>query len=160
MNIVAFAEHHFPAVTALMAELQDFERELESDRAPGAEMAAGHLCYLIACCARQQGRVLVAESAAGVVLGFAVVMVEGCEEGDLHVRCEFKRFGVVTDLCVRAASRRGGVARQLMAAAQAHCQDLGLKRLRVSTLAANRAARAFYSDIGFEPYEITYSRDL
>jgi hypothetical protein len=61
-----------PALVAFMAALQDFEREIEPNRTPGAEMADKHLAGLEAWVAEHPcGGVFVAE-AGGALAGFII----------------------------------------------------------------------------------------
>ncbi len=152
------AEHH-DGVVALMAVLQDYERELSSDRPPGNEIAAGHFSYLLGVCERSGGQVFVARQDQQVC-GFAVLITESEDVGDLHLYPEYKTWGLVTDLCVAADYRGQGIATRLMEAAEAHCRDLGLARILVTALAENHLARDSYARQGYRLAEVTFYKAL
>jgi GNAT superfamily N-acetyltransferase len=60
----------------------------------------------------------------------------------------------VDSLATRATDRRRGVARALLAAAEAHARALNLEAVALDTWARNRSARALYLGAGFE--EVAY----
>jgi ribosomal protein S18 acetylase RimI-like enzyme len=146
-----------PALVRLMAELQEFERAMHDNRAPGALIADAHLAYLEQLVADTGGCMLVAE-AGGASIGFLCAYVEASDEGDLHLREEERRYGVISDLFVVAEARVGGIGRALIAAAESHLWGQGVASVRITVLAANTAAQRAYERAGYRPYEITYER--
>lgn len=60
-----------------------------------------------------------------------------------------RTFGFVYDLWVTPRARRHGIARQLLAHAEAWCRRQGYGRLRLEVSAWNGAARALYAAEGF-----------
>ena len=145
-------------LVAFMAALQEAERQLVDNRAPGGEMADAHLAYLEAQAA-DGGAVLLA-SIGGEPVGFVVVLVEQGDEGEVHLVAAERRHGVVTDLYVVPRCRRAGVANRLLEAAAAHCRGVGLKSLLITSLAGNLPALRAYRGAGFEPYEFTFRQRL
>ena len=141
-----------------MTELQDFERALQPDRAPGTDMADGHLAYLEQLAA-DDGLVLVAD-ADGQPVGFLVLVIEACDPGNVHLLEGERRYGWVTDLFVAAKWRSQGIARRLLERAEAHCRELGLAALQIASLADNPAALRAYDRAGFDAYEITLVKRL
>jgi GNAT superfamily N-acetyltransferase len=91
---------------------------------------------------------VVAEREVGDVVGFALAR-----------RCG-TRLGVLTDLYVIPAARRGGVARQLVAEVVARLHALGLDTLRLEVLAGNSNARTVYAHWGFREEEVTLVASL
>jgi ribosomal protein S18 acetylase RimI-like enzyme len=154
-----FAPGDLAAVTAMMARLQDHERQISADRRPGSEIAAGHLSYLLDECSRKQGRVFVAER-GGSVVGFIVVMVEHFDEGDLHLYPMYKSFADITDLYVEENHRGRGIAGALLSAAEEHARAMGIERIKLAALSGNEEARAVYLRRGYREYDVTYCRDL
>lgn len=144
-----------PALVAFMAALQDFERGMESNRLPGAEMADRHLAWLEAWAAASGGGVLVAEGPSGLA-GFVVF---GIEEEAGHYLLHPRR-GEVSDLWVAPDARRAGVAEALMRGAEARLAAAGVGRVEVTALARNAAARALYARLGYAEAEITFARLL
>jgi ribosomal protein S18 acetylase RimI-like enzyme len=68
------------------------------------------------------------------------------------------RFGYGSDVCVTPAFRGRGIAARLLEALEARLSLSGVARIRLSTLAANQAARAAYERSGYAPYEIVYEK--
>ena len=159
MDIIDYSSCYQDQVAALMAELQDFEAALDSSRPPGTRIAKRHFEFLLDCCARQQGSVYLAVD-AGEVLGFAVVLIEHEDDGDLHLHAPYKTYGQVTDLVVKEGHRGRGVAARLMAKAESHVQALGITTVRVTALATNGPARDFYAKAGYRPFEVTLLKEL
>ncbi len=60
------------------------------------------------------------------------------------------RRAEITDLGVSAAARRGGIGRELVAAAFAWAKDQGIVRLEVRVAARNREGQAFWRSLGFD----------
>ena len=148
-----------PALVGLMAELQEYERRMEADRAPGPEIAEGHFAYLEGVVERQRGAIFVAAAGAQPV-GFAVCFVEAHEHGDLHVLAGQRRYGFISDLFVAAPYRAQGVGARLVAAAEAHLRAQGLTSVHISFLARNVNAEAAYRRLGYSPYMVTYAKRL
>ena len=67
-----------------------------------------------------------------------------------------------SDLDVAPASRRGGVARTLMLAAQDLARARGARKLELSTTRTNLAAQALYESLGWVRSEqfLTYGKPL
>ncbi|TVQ30325.1 MAG: GNAT family N-acetyltransferase [Geminicoccaceae bacterium] len=145
------------ALARLMAELQEVERALEADRAPGPEMAESHLAFLEAEAAAHDGFVLVAARGPDV-LGFVIGWIE--HEMGTFIRADERRHGRVTDLCVDPRARGAGVGRALMAAADAHFQKLGVAVVKLVALEVNHAARAFYAAVGYDDHEVILRKRL
>jgi ribosomal protein S18 acetylase RimI-like enzyme len=68
------------------------------------------------------------------------------------------RFGYVSDVCVLSAFRGRRIAAHFLEALEARLSLRGVKRIRLSALAANKAARASYERAGYAPYEIVYEK--
>ena len=60
------------------------------------------------------------------------------------------RRAEITDLGVSAVARRGGIGRELVAAAFAWAKDRGIARLEVRVAARNREGQAFWRSLGFD----------
>ncbi len=68
------------------------------------------------------------------------------------------RFGYVSDVCVLSAFRGRRIAPLLLEALEARLSLGGVKRVRLSALAANRAAPNAYERSGYVAYEIVYEK--
>jgi len=159
MDIVEYQPEYREPAVELMALLQDWERTLSADRAPGRAMAAGHFQYLLHLCETQSGQVYLALE-GDEVIGFAVVFIGLQEEGDLHLLPEHRRYGWVSELVVKEGHRGSGAASGLMERAEQHCRSVGVKRVKLVSLRDNRRARRFYENAGYAEHEIVYCKDL
>lgn len=164
-----------PTLIRFMAALQEFERALEPNRLPGADCAEDHLRALLAWVDESGGGVLVArengpprgkapeganvrEREAGAALGFILFGIE--EEFGRYVLPENQRVGKLSDLYVVEAARGRGVGRALVAAAERRLLEAGVRRVEVSAVIGNRAARAAYEALGYAPSLVTLARAL
>ncbi|NGN66732.1 GNAT family N-acetyltransferase [Streptomyces sp. A7024] len=66
----------------------------------------------------------------------------------------------VGELAVACEAEGQGIGRRLMAAAESWARERGLRRIRLTTGAANAPARGFYAALGFADEEVTLSREL
>jgi ribosomal protein S18 acetylase RimI-like enzyme len=142
-----------------MADLQEVERALQTNRAPGPVMAGGHLAYMEELVREYEGRILVAED-RGQLLGFVICLVDRLDAGDLHVVEAERRFGYISDLYVVPPARGRGVGSALLQAVEAHFRELGLTTVQITALYHNDQARTVYERNGFVPYELTYRKEL
>ena len=147
-----------PALVAFMAALQDFERTQEANRRPGAAMADGHLAALEAWVAEDPvNGVIVAES-GGVLAGFILFGID--EAFGEYVPDETRRLGYISDLWVEPGARGLGIARALIAEAEARFQAAGLKRVEIAALAGNSQALGLYQALGYGPYYVMLAKAL
>lgn len=147
-----------PALVGFMAALQDFERGIEANRKPGAEIADGHLAALEAWVAeRPGGGVLVAES-DGRPAGFLLFGVHD-EFGDYVLEWN-RRLGLLSDLWVEPWARGRGVARALIAAAEARLRAAGIARAELAMVDGNLQARRLYEALGYAAYQVTLAKQL
>jgi ribosomal protein S18 acetylase RimI-like enzyme len=142
------------ALRAGIVELHEEERRLHDSRLPGEETADAYLIWMLGEAARD-GAVFVAE-ASGVFVGFAAGWI--VQENVIEETPDSNRFGYVSDVCVLPAFRGRGIAARLLEALEARLSLSGVARIRLSTLAANQAARAAYERSGYAPYEIVYEK--
>ncbi|MBW4655553.1 MAG: GNAT family N-acetyltransferase [Kaiparowitsia implicata GSE-PSE-MK54-09C] len=148
-----------PSLVKLMAQLQNYERSLHPNRSDGNVIASPHLGYLEELVSKHKGRILVAEN-EGTILGFLICFVEHLDSGDLHIVSSEQRYGLISDLFVEAGDRTHGIGSALIRAAETHFKQLGLNKLRISTLASNTDACCFYEQIDYKPYEIIYEKRI
>jgi ribosomal protein S18 acetylase RimI-like enzyme len=66
----------------------------------------------------------------------------------------------VGELITAAGHERRGIARRLMAAAEAWGAQRGLSLLTLETGAANHAARAFYSTLGYQEEDVRLTKAI
>jgi GNAT superfamily N-acetyltransferase len=142
------------AVLALGVELQEHERALRPSRRQGAAMVEEYLARIEAHLAdpARDGALFVAEE-GGAVLGFLAC---SAEEDLLE---EERGEVVIQELIVARRARRRGLGRALVDAARRFAAERGIRRLLVSSLAANGEARAAYLALGFRPSLVTFEAD-
>lgn len=156
MEIRAFRSEDAAAVTGLVVQLQDYERAIDARTRPGAAVADWYLDYMLAACAEQDGRLLVAVE-DGEVVGFASVQAqvpcEDVDEEDYH-------YALISDLAVDGARRGRGIGRALIAAGEAYARNKGARWLRIAVMGRNAPARGLYAAYGFEDRLIEMEKTL
>ena len=94
--------------------------------------------------------------ASGVFAGFAAGWI--VQENLIEETPYSNRFGYVSDVCVLPAFRGRRIAALLLEAIEARLSLGGVKGIRLSALAANRAAGTAYERSGYVAYEIVYEK--
>jgi ribosomal protein S18 acetylase RimI-like enzyme len=145
-----------PHLRQAIVELQDYERSQHTTRLPGERVADEYLGWMLSR-AQTEGAVLVAQS-AGIFLGFVAGWIEETE--NIGETSDSNRVGYISDICVVPSFRGRRIATQLLKAIEQHFSGLGIARLRINSLAANKSARACYEHAGFVPYEIVYEKTI
>jgi ribosomal protein S18 acetylase RimI-like enzyme len=145
-----------PQLRRAIAELQDNESRLHSSRLPSEHIADAYLAWMLERAAGR-GAVMIAEL-DGLFAGFVAGWIE--EESHIEETPDSNRFGYVSDICVLSAYRGRRVASRLLEAMERRLRAEGVTRVRLFTLAANRAARASYERSGYAAYEIVYEKPL
>lgn len=139
-----------------MTGLQEFERPIEPNRRPGVTMARDHVSALIDW-ASQGGGALIAET-AGDPVGFLIFGID--EEFGQFVLPENQRFGRISDLWVDETARGRGIARALIAEAERRLTTMGIARVEIGAVFANRRAIALYEAIGYQPSSLILAKSL
>jgi ribosomal protein S18 acetylase RimI-like enzyme len=145
-----------PQLRRAFVELQDNERRLHPSRLAGEQIADAYLAWMQARAA-QHGAVLIAEL-DGAFAGFVAGWIE--EESHIEETPDSNRFGYVSDICVLSAYRGRRIAARLLDDIERRLGAEGVTRVRLFTLAANRAARASYERSGYAAYEVVYEKSL
>jgi ribosomal protein S18 acetylase RimI-like enzyme len=145
-----------PQLRRAIVELQDHESCLHPSRLAGEPIADAYLAWMEGRAATH-GAVLIAEL-DGAFAGFVAGWIE--EESHIEETPESNRFGYVSDICVLSAYRGRRVASRLLDAMERRLRVEGVTRVRLFTLAANRAARASYERSGYAAYEVVYEKPL
>ena len=104
------------------------------------------------------GREIVAiASTAGAIVGFACAQI--CES-----ICYPSPYAEITELFVRAASRRSGVGTALVAFVEKQVAQRGATHIRILTGMRNQSARALYAKLGYRHDrnrpEVLYEKDM
>jgi ribosomal protein S18 acetylase RimI-like enzyme len=156
LTIRAAARFDSPHLRRAVIELQDHESRLHPSRLPGDQIADAYLAWMEKRAA-EHGAVLIAEI-DGAFAGFVAGWIE--EESHICETADSNRFGYVSDICVLPAFRGRRIASQLLDAMELRLRREGVTRVRLFTLAANRAARASYERSGYAAYEVVYEKSL
>jgi ribosomal protein S18 acetylase RimI-like enzyme len=145
------------ALRACIIELQEWERGFEPSMPEGRAMVDAYVALQLARCGTWDGAILLAQQAAGEIVGYACVWahVPSDEPDD-----DPHDYGYLADLLVRRPHRRKGVGRVLLRAAEEFARTRGARVMRVGVLARNRDARAFYYDHGFGDQQIEMAKPL
>lgn len=147
-----------PRLEAFMAALQDFERAIEPNRTPGAEMAASHVAALIGWAGEHPGGSVLVAEVSGEVAGFLITGI--VHELGTYVPEDARIVGDLSDLWVEPAFRGRGIARALIAGAEARLRAAGIRRVQVSAVPGNAAALALYRRLGYGACIVTFARTL
>ncbi len=145
-------------LTRFMAGLQDLEHALHPGRQTGADGAEAHVVYLAGEIAAKQGRMIMAETAAGEPIAMMVCVVE--DIGGHFLYPESRVVGYIYDLWIEPEYRGGDLLDRLIALAEAHFKALGLSLLMLSYLVGNDRARMAYEKRGFVPNEVLMERPI
>ena len=150
------SETDLKGLQACVVELQDFECELDSRFPDGAGIVDAYIPDILKRCEQYDGKIMVADE-AGEVIGYAMVWTnvpgEDIEDGDFVC-------GYLADLAVLPAYRKRGVARALIAAAETHAREHGVRYFRIGVMAANTGAQEIYRAAGYVPFSVEYEKCL
>ena len=139
----ATLDDHEALITQIWA-LNCFEQELTQDRRTDLGGAQETLNEMItATC--QDGALLVAEQ-DGTVTGHLCLLFQS---DDAYVIEKLRDHALISSLFVSESWRGKGVARALIARAEAIAKARGIQRLRLYTLCGNARARHIYEEAGF-----------
>lgn len=147
-----------PALIAFMAALQEFERAAEPHRTPGAEMAESHVAALIDWAGEHPGGSVLVADTGGRAVGFLITGIEA--RTGTYVPKDARLVGDLSDLWVEPAFRGRGIARALIATAEARLRAAGIRRAEISALPGNAAALGLYRRLGYADYLLTLGRRL
>ena len=99
-----------------------------------------------------EGRLVLAGTIDGAVVGYAVVRTELLRDGTL--------LGVVTDVYVEPEARAVGVGEVLLDAVLAWCKDEGCIGVDALALPGNRETKNFFETFGFTARALVVHRSL
>ena len=139
------------------AALTDYERAFEPDRGIGRESAAAQVDDMIRVARDKNGRIFVAETPDGTIIGWAVCQIT---ENSVFVRAEERTYGYVNELYVDERARGTGAGHALMQACEAHFIANGVKISMLAALWDNAHAREFYARSGYQPYAVDLRKYL
>jgi GNAT superfamily N-acetyltransferase len=138
----------------LVLDLHETLRPLDGDLAPGETIIDAYFEHLLALQFRTYGAVFVAEHdgwLVGYVCLFGRVDPEDPDEID-------RPHSYIADLYVRPDLRRTGVGARLLDKAEEFARGLGVGRIDLQVVAANREAHRFYRRHGYTDRVIVMSK--
>jgi ribosomal protein S18 acetylase RimI-like enzyme len=144
------------AIIALMRELQDHEAQFYDRLKPTSEIGHWYIIHLQEETAKHDGALLVAVT-GDAIAGFASFLTRCEANGPEEIAYTHAHIG---DLVVGAKFRRIGVGLALTTACEERAKAAGQKWLRLSVLAKNAEARAFYASSGFNELLIKLEKPL
>lgn len=152
MNDFHIREARFPddkpvALRFLMA-LQQYEKDFEPNRRIDDSVAEEYFGVLLRK-AKANGRIFIADNAAGEALGWAVVLEE---TDDIYVVADERRHGYIAELYVAEEVRHQGIGRSLIRACENWARARGFKSITIGSLGDNRLAMTVYLASGYAPY--------
>jgi ribosomal protein S18 acetylase RimI-like enzyme len=130
----------------LLALWRDFEREVPDPDYDRADIDVN--LREIEDCVSDREKLALIDERDGEIVGFALALRASDE------------VGLLTDLYVRPAARRSGVARALVHEVVRLFREQGVQILRLEVLASNRDAQAIYQRWGFRPEQLTLVADV
>ena len=141
-----------------MSALQEAERALEPNRAPGPEIANSHLAALEAWAAKRPGGGILVAETDGALAGFLVAGV--VVDTGTYLPPQTRTFGWISDLWVEPQARSKGIGRALIAAAEARLRAAGIGRVELAAVVGNADALALYERLGYRRYEVSLAKTL
>ena len=138
-----------PAILDFLTGIQRFERAFEADRRIDPDVAEDSFTAIIERVANKNGCILIAETASGKALGWAVSLED---EQEIYVVAEERTRGYIAELYVVEDMRGRGVGRALIAACEDWARDRGLKVMMIGVLARNGRAHGVYRGAGYDDY--------
>lgn len=133
-----------------------FEDAIVGNRATGAADAAATLGEVLARVAESDGLPLVA-AADGTVIGHLFLTYE---TAPAYIRADRRRHAYVADAFVQEAWRGQGAFQAMLAAAEDHARQAGIRDLLIGVLSGNDRAERIYRQAGFRPYSMELMREI
>jgi ribosomal protein S18 acetylase RimI-like enzyme len=138
-----------PAILGFIMGLQRFEKAIEPDRRIDPAVADEFYAVITERVARRNGCMLIAESANGKALGWAVAYESNNE---IYVHADERTYGYIAELYVIEEARRQGIGGALIGACESWAKGRALKVMIIGALTRNEAAFAAYRSAGFTDY--------
>ena len=156
ITVRPYASADLAAVVGLVKELQAHDLAHYPLMSPPDRIGPWYVEHLLADVAQYRGTLLVAQH-GNCIAGYASLMavVENTDKDEIS-----HSFAYVGDLVVTERLRGHGIGQALLAECERLARAAGQKHLRLSVLAGNRSARAFYDRWGFQEHLLTLVKEL
>lgn len=156
MNIRTYQTADLPALRALLAEQQAFERSLDPYSSEPTEATIDtYFSDMLGWVPELNGAVYVAET-AGMVAGFVCVLILTNNDSWTTIH----RHAHISNVIVAAEYRGAGLGQALLAAAEAYARAQGCEHLTIDVLVENALAQKAYQRFGFHAREIQMHKAL
>jgi GNAT superfamily N-acetyltransferase len=158
-TIRLYDERDSHTVLGYIRDLLAYEQQIDSGRADGNLIAQSYLTYLLGKCEQTDGAILVLDTRISEldIGGYICVFTNYNSESmiDMH-----PVYAYISDFYVHPNCRGMGGGKALLAAAEQWVKMRGASTLKLSVLAGNIEARAFYGKSGFSEHEIQLQKSL
>lgn len=141
-----------------MAALQDFEREQEPNRIPGAEMAEKHIAALEEWINQHYAGGNIVAEIDGKVVGWAMFGVVSAH--GFMVLEENRLIGKLSDLWVEPDYRGKGIASALIEEAEKRFREARINWMQIAAIASNTRAIELYQSLGYRLSDVELSKKL
>jgi ribosomal protein S18 acetylase RimI-like enzyme len=160
VTIRDYRESEGAAIVALARELNAHELAIYERMLPPEQIDIAYLREIERQCAESAGRILVAETPDGAIVGYASVLtaVDSAAEGT-YDEMPFV-YAYVPDLIVAASWRGRGIGGLLLAECERLARAAGRDELRITVLANNDSAHRLYRRAGFADHEVLMRKRL
>lgn len=157
LEVRACREDDFPAIVAFVAMIQEYEREVESNRRLGGLIAVPYAHHIKSATSADDGVMLMA-CISDAPVGFIAAYPE--TDADELIEEKKRKHGYVSDMFVLPNWRRMGVGSKMLSTVEAHFRARGIERLRINGVSLNKAALGLYERYGFRSYEVMYEKNI
>jgi GNAT superfamily N-acetyltransferase len=158
-TIRLYDERGSPTVIGYICDLLAYEQQIDSGRANGNLIAQSYLTYLLDKCDRTDGAILILDTKTSEldIGGYICVFTNYNSESKIDTH---PIYAYIPDFYVHPNYRGMGAGTALLTAAEQWAEVRGASTLKLSVLAANLEARAFYGKSGFSEHEIQLQKSL
>jgi GNAT superfamily N-acetyltransferase len=158
-TIRLYDERDSPTVLGYICDLLAYEQQIDSGRASGNLIAQSYLTYLLDKCEQTDGAILVLDTKTSEldIGGYICVFANYNSESMIDTH---PVYAYIPDFYVHPNYRGVGAGKALLTAAEQWVKFRGASTLKLSVLAGNLEARAFYGKSGFSEHEIQLQKSL
>jgi ribosomal protein S18 acetylase RimI-like enzyme len=157
LTIDTFQPSDLATLIMFVEAIQEHERIDVPDLKSGSEIGSDYAQLLIRTATERNGCIRMARAETETV-GVGCAWVE--EDDDPLLRNDARTYAYVSDIFVKDAWRRRGVALQLLDALEMEMRSRGCRRIRICSKAANHFALECYKKAGYQPYKIVFAKRL
>jgi GNAT superfamily N-acetyltransferase len=135
-----------PSIVELWKELMDFHKERDRIFSRSASGHENFADYLKGHISKENSYLFVAEADKNIV-GYCLVFIE-----KYHPVIELQEYCLVQDIAVTEKYRCKGIGERFLKETQRWCCEKGIHRVEARVSTYNKAAKEFWTEMGFTPY--------